>query len=295
MNFSIVFYVSYVVQFFSPQVLFKTFIFAGMLYSKKTFLFLVTAVALTTVALTIKKKGFSPPGTVKISKKLFYDETEVTNVHWQAYTLWMKKNFGDSSVEYLKSLPDTTVWLDTAAYNLPYVNYYFQHQAYKDYPVVGISYEQAVSYCKWRTDRVKEIYKIRNKKRDFVPKDFQYRLPASGEWETVARAPYSEKTMKLLNKKYKGYSRYNFKRTIIQTSSAQHDNADVTAPVYAYWPNNFGTWQIFGNVAEIVSEKGIAKGGSWFHLEADATIEKDFIYNKPKIWLGFRCVCEVLE
>lgn len=241
------------------------------------------------------KHSFSPPGTVKISEKLFYDETEITNFHWREYVYWQKNRFGDTSSEYKTSLPDTTVWLDSTAYNKPYVSYYFSHAAYRNYPVVGISYEQAADYCKWRTARVKEIYKIRHKKSDHVPNKFHYRLPAKEEWEMVAKTGYSEKTLKSFEKKYKGMARYNVKRDVLKTDSVKNNNPDVMAPVYSYWPNSYGVWQIMGNVAEIVSEKGIAKGGGWIHRGEEVPAVKEFIYDGPKSWLGFRCVCEVIE
>jgi gliding motility-associated lipoprotein GldJ len=43
------------------------------------------------------------------------------------------------------------------AYNEPYVEYYFRHPAYNNYPVVGVSWVQASDYCVWRTDRVNEM------------------------------------------------------------------------------------------------------------------------------------------
>ena len=57
--------------------------------------------------------------------------------------------------------PDTLVWRDPRAYNEPYVNYYLRHPAYRDYPVVGVSWLQANDLCKWRTDRVNEQIMVR--------------------------------------------------------------------------------------------------------------------------------------
>ena len=45
---------------------------------------------------------------------------------------------------------------DKLGYNEPYVKNYLRHLAYKNYPVVGVSRQQATDYCAWRTDRVNE-------------------------------------------------------------------------------------------------------------------------------------------
>ena len=57
---------------------------------------------------------------------------------------------------YRKALPDTLCWRSPLSSMEHFVNYYLRHPAYRDYPVVGVSWIQANEYCKWRTDRVNE-------------------------------------------------------------------------------------------------------------------------------------------
>uniref|UniRef100_UPI001EF7E9DA hypothetical protein n=1 Tax=Serratia marcescens TaxID=615 RepID=UPI001EF7E9DA len=61
----------------------------------------------------------------------------------------------DSIVDQAK--PDTLVWRDQLSFNEPYVEYYFRHPSYNNYPVVGVSWKQATDFCIWRTDRVNEL------------------------------------------------------------------------------------------------------------------------------------------
>ncbi|PIY12828.1 MAG: hypothetical protein COZ18_01160 [Flexibacter sp. CG_4_10_14_3_um_filter_32_15] len=48
------------------------------------------------------------------------------------------------------------------------------------------------------------------------------------------------------------------------------------------------------NVAEMTSEKGIAKGGSFAHTLEECAADRVQIYDSPQAWLGFRCVAEVV-
>ena len=94
----------------------------------------------------------------------FMDKYEVTNIGWREYLEWNNFVFGHSKPELLAALlPDTTVWREEMAYNEPYEKYYFRHPAYSFYPVVGVSWEQAMAYCQWRTDRVNEHLLVSNK------------------------------------------------------------------------------------------------------------------------------------
>jgi len=94
----------------------------------------------------------------RVTVSSFYmDETEISNVDYREYLNWIYKVFFDEYPElYLKALPDTLCWRRRLAFNEPYVQFYFRHPAYNDYPAVGVSWDQASEYCLWRTDRVNE-------------------------------------------------------------------------------------------------------------------------------------------
>lgn len=96
----------------------------------------------------------APPGTIQISDNLYFDKTEITNFNWLEYLYWLKRVYGKDSKEYLKALPNDKVWSEL---NENYSNFdqsYLNHPVYREYPVVGISYEQALKFAKWRSDRV---------------------------------------------------------------------------------------------------------------------------------------------
>ncbi|PID94647.1 MAG: gliding motility lipoprotein GldJ [Bacteroidales bacterium] len=86
----------------------------------------------------------------------FMDEFEVTNINWREYVAWLQGVYAHDPKKYLAALPDETVWRSELAYNDPQVKNYYSHVAYGYYPVVGVSWEQAMDYCAWRTDRANE-------------------------------------------------------------------------------------------------------------------------------------------
>jgi formylglycine-generating enzyme required for sulfatase activity len=102
------------------------------------------------------------PRRVTVSS-FYMDETEVTNHYWGEYLAWLERIYGDEFPEIVeRALPDTLAWREKLAYNEPLVRYYLRHSAYRDYPVVGVSWQQATDFCKWRTDRVNEQRLIDN-------------------------------------------------------------------------------------------------------------------------------------
>lgn len=237
------------------------------------------------------KRTFLPPGTVKINDTLYFDEAEVTNFCWQEFENWTKAKYGANSKEHINTLPDTLVWRQKNSSNEPYVQYYYRHPAYKDYPVIGISFEQAIAYCKWRTERVQEFICLSKKNKSI---QFEYRLPSKSEWEFASNNGVGYFNNLGLNSKGKITSNHRWAKDNEEAKEGyQHNFPDVTAPVNSYGKNLFGIYNMIGNVAEMVSEKGISKGGGWCHLLEECRVGKVISYEKPTAWLGFRCVCVV--
>ena len=104
------------------------------------------------------------------------DQYEVSNKKYRTYIHWLEKIFiplgKDSIVK--AALPDTSVWKTELSYNDPMVEGYFRAKAFNDYPVVGVTWEQANNYCRWRTDRANENtlikYKLIDAKNPYVGK-----------------------------------------------------------------------------------------------------------------------------
>lgn len=169
--------------------------------------------------------------------------------------------------------PDTTVWVNdfANAYTEQYARYYFSNPIYDDYPVVGVSWEQANAFCVWRTQYLKASYGMRGI--DFEP----FRLPTEAEWEYAARAgnndqSYSWKTDTPHTDR--GCYNGNFKPG---DGDYSRDGYIITSPVGAYSSNDFGLYDMSGNVAEWTST---AWSESGVHQAAD--INPDYEYNAAK-------------
>jgi len=238
----------------------------------------------------------APPGTVPFSDSLFIDRTEVTNRSWREFTQWVHDNMGDSA--YAAVLQDTGVWNNGpgSANNEYYAQYYHVLPAFAEYPVVGVTYGQAQAYCEWRTKMVNE-WIAKNGKAPF--KKVLYRLPTRAEWEVAAMGDN--------NNQQNLYGRFASNMETEEASQAKAfnciyvKNASLVgqhariASVVSYSPNSYGVYNMIGNVAEMVEEIGVAKGGSFLSYVGDCQVEKDQHYDTPEEWLGFRCICEVIE
>ncbi|REJ81175.1 MAG: gliding motility lipoprotein GldJ [Bacteroidetes bacterium] len=112
--------------------------------------------------------------------------------------------------------------------------------------------------------------KVRMEDGILLPK---YRLPTEAEWEYAALAqigntiyervtdrrqyPWNGHITRNSSEKYKGQMMANFKRgrgDNMGTAGFLNDNADIPAPVHSYWPNDYGLYNMAGNVSEWVMD-----------------------------------------
>lgn len=229
----------------------------------------------------------------KINDKLYASKYEVSNKLYATFLKSFKPS--DHSNEWSSAQIDTLKWRDKLSFNEPYVHYYHSHPAYQNYPVVNISYEGAKLFCEWLTQ-----YYNANPKRKF--KKVLFRLPSEKEWMMAAQggdstAIYPWKGQYLRN--IKGCMLCNFSSEINDSSKdigRNSDKADITAQVNAYWENSFGLFNMSGNVAEMIAEKGIAKGGSWKDKAELLKINSKYNYDgNAQTNVGFRYFAEIIE
>ncbi|MFO7616948.1 MAG: SUMF1/EgtB/PvdO family nonheme iron enzyme [Bacteroidales bacterium] len=147
--------------------------------------------------------------------------------------------------------PDTLCWISdfTYSFNDPMAKMYFWHPGFDEYPVVGVTWEQSKAFCIWRTE-LQNNHLIQNDASNSLVQN--YRLPTESEWEYAARggrnmsmypwgSPYTRDG--------KGYFMANFK-----PFRGDYGNANkgflTTGPVGTFEANDFGLYDMAGNVAE---------------------------------------------
>ncbi|MEO6488979.1 MAG: SUMF1/EgtB/PvdO family nonheme iron enzyme [Ferruginibacter sp.] len=218
--------------------------------------------------------------------------------------------------------PDSLCWVRDFAYsyNEPMAKKYYNHPAFGNYPVVGVSWKQATAFCEWRT----HYYNAYNESKKRSPES-DFRLPTEAQWEYAARggrsqSPYPWGGPYLRNKK--GCLLANFKPG---RGNYPEDGGFYTVRADAYWPNDFGLYNMAGNVSEWTSslyyeggynfqhdmnpdirwnakdsdpprmKRKVLRGGSWkdvgFFLQ---TSTRAYEYqDTAKSYIGFRCVIDL--
>ena len=300
----------------------------------------------------VMKDWNNAPARMQV-RSFYMDETEVTNKMYIEYLDWLQRVFTDKNGYnpiYNSALPDTLVWRNQLGYYDDMVNNYLRHPAFRTHPVVGVSWQQANNFAKWRTNRVNELIleqkgwiakgarisddikgvtnfdtetylkrpdKVYNgeyskKNVSDVEDDTEdqiqsfvgnkaiirergegdvdsirvtnasveygivlpeYRLPTEAEWEYAAlglagireynsyqgkkKYPWSGDTSRVTQSRNAGDQLANFKQGRGDYSGVagwSNDDAEITADVYQYPPNDFGLYGMAGNVSEWVAD-----------------------------------------
>lgn len=200
----------------------------------------------------------------RVTVASFYmSSEEVTNAEWLAFYNAKVKELGEAKSAAF--YPDTLVWTRDFAYsyNDPMVNYYFKHPAYQNYPVVGVSWDMAQEYCRWYSEYINGFLKEAGM--EVLP---DFRLPSEAEWEYAALGVVNKDPEKISprifpwngNKLVDSKNQYlaNF-GTIRDANGFEHksyleDNTVYTSSVKTYTPNDFGLYNMAGNVSEWVQD-----------------------------------------
>ena len=140
--------------------------------------------------------------------------------------------------EEIEIYPDTTVWIRDFAYsyNEPMHNDYFWHDAYSDYPVVGVTWKQAKAFCEWRTINKNSYQKSKKGSLQMVN---TFRLPSEAEWEYAARGGLQAATYPWggpYTKSDRGCFMANFKPV---RGDYAADQALYTVEAKSYEPNDY--------------------------------------------------------
>ena len=124
-----------------------------------------------------------PPGTMRLEPSKtgiehaeYIDESVITISNWLVYLHWTRMEYGTQSAEYIDALPDSVILQKS----LPYPSW--RHPSFSTYAMVGISYEQAMKYCIWRTHMVNELFE-----RTGVGYTVSYSLPTETDFEEAYR------------------------------------------------------------------------------------------------------------
>ena len=223
--------------------------------------------------------------------------------------------------------PDSLVWMRdfSYSYNEPFTRLYFSHPSYNDYPVVGVTWKQAIAFCHWRTNS-SNFYLGKGGKRD-EKIDGIYRLPTEAEWEYAARGNSKTNAMYPWGSPYtrtkEGRLLANFKpgRGDYFGSDSKNDNI-YTTKVQSFPENGYKIYDMAGNVAERTSsvyyeggynfmgdfspdlqynakeedpismKRKVVRGGSWKDIAYNIQVStRNYEYqDTAKSYIGFRCV-----
>ena len=151
-----------------------------------------------------------------------------------------------------------------------------------NYPLTGITWKQANYFAIWLTDKFSEYS---NPEMGY---SFKMVIPSPEQWNEIAMSGLSDSMKKngvLDSLNSQGCFLYNFANVPDCKNYAgymKNSQGGGAASVVSFNRDFNGVYNIFGNVCEMTSTEGIAKGGSYFHPAKYASVSNSQTYSGPK-------------
>jgi len=274
--------------------------------TRKLFLVVTTCCLVATLtAFNNKQDNFPTAKSIlqnmaKVNDDLYVCKYEVSNLEYRTFLDQMRTKNPMLAEDYKI---DSMKWTEGINYGEPMAKYYHMHPAYSNYPVVNIRLEGAKAYCEWLTDQYNS-----DPKRKF--KKVRFYIPTEEEWMNVANAGNKNKMYPWAGyylRRKDGQFLCNFRHVGDEHISYDAEKKEYTISpeakiagslsdrgVFTAAVNSFdavlpyGIHNMSGNVAEMVNEKGIAKGGSFNSPGFDVRIESKMNYTNASPEIGFR-------
>lgn len=255
---------------------------------------------------------FLPISTVQVDSNFYVDRIETTNRDWKEYQCWVTDQFGEDSEEYQQTLLDTTIWLKMGEVCSGLISDYHSKWYFDEYPLVGVTYEQAQAYTRWKTERVAVVLLLhtgvfgKREARDcaeaFTIEDYLL-----GNYKGMAPDPrygkvavYSLPTVEDLARltTFDELSYYpDTDSRCVSSDRFSKEECAFTGYRSIYKYNCVDTtdgnriYAVFDNVEELTLDSTMVYGQGWPVFESELKPSEGLSLREPRTFVGFRNVC----
>lgn len=278
-----------------------------------------------TTYVQLNKKLDKLSGAYMVSEKLYMSYYEVSMADWIFFMEDVIYNKRLDNIELQELIPDTNkINVKTLPYLKAYLanrdnsckinkTYFFsqfkntisnnfpcilnsdtQLKKLGNFPVTGITHQQAKLYCEW----LSAVFNTLLLDNPDLNIQINFRLPNKSEWEEIAYKGLNDAMRKnnmfdSINTKNCNLFNYRISFPCKSYTEMVNTRGEGLTYVWDFFPNNIGINNMFGNVSEMLLEKGLSKGGNYAIHAKDCAIPNTQTYNTPQPWLGFRWVAEL--